>query len=137
MSKIYTSIDQLIGHTPLLRLKKTEEQLKLKAKLIVKLEYFNPGGSVKDRVALAMIEQAVRQGKLDKDTVIIEPTSGNTGIGIASVATARGYKAIIVMPETMSVERQKLIKAYGAELVLTEGSKGMSGMAKLSLQDSL
>ena len=127
MSKIYTSIDQLKGHTPLLRLKKTEEQLKLKAKLIVKLEYFNPGGSVKDRVALAMIEQAVRQGKLDKDTVIIEPTSGNTGIGIASVATARGYKAIIVMPETMSVERQKLIKAYGAELVLTEGSKGMSG----------
>ncbi len=127
MSKIYTSIDQLIGHTPLLRLKKTEEQLKLKAKLIVKLEYFNPGGSVKDRVALAMIEQAGRQGKLDKDTVIIEPTSGNTGIGIASVATARGYKAIIVMPETMSVERQKLIKAYGAELVLTEGSKGMSG----------
>ena len=127
MSKIYTSIDQLIGHTPLLRLKKTEEQLKLKAKLIVKLEYFNPGGSVKDRVALAMIEQAVRQGKLDKDTVIIEPTSGNTGIGIASVATARGYKAIIVMPETMSVERQKLIKASGAELVLTEGSKGMSG----------
>ncbi len=127
MSKIYTSMDQLIGHTPLLRLKKTEEQLKLKAKLIVKLEYFNPGGSVKDRVALAMIEQAVRQGKLDKDTVIIEPTSGNTGIGIASVATARGYKAIIVMPETMSVERQKLIKAYGAELVLTEGSKGMSG----------
>ncbi len=127
MSKIYTSIDQLIGHTPLLRLKKTEEQLKLKAKLIVKLEYFNPGGSVKDRVALAMIEQAVRQGKLDKDTVIIEPTSGNTGIGIASVATARGYKAIIVMPETMSVERQKLIRAYGAELVLTEGSKGMSG----------
>ena len=127
MSKIYTSIDQLIGHTPLLRLKKTEEQLKLKAKLIVKLEYFNPGGSVKDRVALAMIEQAVRQGKLDKDTVIIEPTSGNTGIGIASVASARGYKAIIVMPETMSVERQKLIKAYGAELVLTEGSKGMSG----------
>ncbi len=127
MSKIYTSIDQLIGHTPLLRLKKTEEQLKLKAKLIVKLEYFNPVGSVKDRVALAMIEQAVRQGKLDKDTVIIEPTSGNTGIGIASVATARGYKAIIVMPETMSVERQKLIKAYGAELVLTEGSKGMSG----------
>lgn len=127
MSKIYTSIDQLIGHTPLLRLKKTEEQLKLKAKLIVKLEYFNPGGSVKDRVALAMIEQAVRQGKLDKDTVIIEPTSGNTGIGIASVTTARGYKAIIVMPETMSVERQKLIKAYGAELVLTEGSKGMSG----------
>ncbi len=127
MSKIYTSVDQLIGHTPLLRLKKTEEMLKLKAKLIVKLEYFNPGGSVKDRVALAMIEQAVRQGKLDKDTVIIEPTSGNTGIGIASVATARGYKAIIVMPETMSVERQKLIKAYGAELVLTEGSKGMSG----------
>lgn len=127
MSKIYTSVDQLIGHTPLLRLKKTEEMLKLKAKLIVKLEYFNPGGSVKDRVALAMIEQAVRQGKLDKDTVIIEPTSGNTGIGIASVATARGYKAIIVMPETMSVERQKLIKAYGAELVLTEGSKGMTG----------
>lgn len=127
MSKIYTSVDQLIGHTPLLRLKKTEEMLKLKAKLIVKLEYFNPGGSVKDRVALAMIEQAVRQGKLDKDTVIIEPTSGNTGIGIASVATARGYKAIIVMPETMSVERQKLIKAYGAELVLTAGSKGMSG----------
>lgn len=127
MSKVYTSIDQLIGHTPLLRLQKTEQKLGLKAKLIVKLEYFNPGGSVKDRVALAMIKQAEDEGKLNKDTVIIEPTSGNTGIGIASVATARGYKTIICMPSTMSVERQKIIKAYGAELVLTDGTKGMKG----------
>lgn len=125
--KIYDSIDQLIGHTPLLRLKKTQEQLGLKANLIVKLEYFNPGGSVKDRVGLAMIEQAEKLGKLNKDTVIIEPTSGNTGIGIALVATSRGYKTVIVMPETMSIERQKLIKAYGAQLVLTDGSKGMAG----------
>ncbi len=125
--KIYDSIDQLIGHTPLLRLKKTQEQLGLKATLIVKLEYFNPGGSVKDRVGLAMIEQAEKLGKLNKDTVIIEPTSGNTGIGIALVATSRGYKTVIVMPETMSIERQKLIKAYGAQLVLTDGSKGMAG----------
>ncbi len=125
--KIYDSIDQLIGHTPLLRLKKTQEQLGLKANLIVKLEYFNPGGSVKDRVGLAMIEQAEKLGKINKDTVIIEPTSGNTGIGIALVATSRGYKTVIVMPETMSIERQKLIKAYGAQLVLTDGSKGMAG----------
>ena len=127
MSKIYTSIDQLIGHTPLLRLEKTEKELALKAKLIVKLEYFNPGGSVKDRIAKAMIEKAEKDGKLKKGDIIIEPTSGNTGIGISSVATAKGYKAVIVMPETMSVERRNLIKAYGAELVLTEGAKGMKG----------
>lgn len=127
MAKIYTSIEQLIGHTPLLRLEKTEQQLALKAKLVVKLEYFNPGGSVKDRIAKAMIEKAEKEGKLKKGSVIIEPTSGNTGIGLASVATAKGYKAIIVMPETMSIERRNLIKAYGAELVLTEGAKGMKG----------
>ncbi len=127
MAKIYTSIDQLIGRTPLLRLVKTEKALGLKAKLYVKLEYFNPGGSVKDRVAKAMIENAEKQGLLKKDSIIIEPTSGNTGIGLASVGTAKGYRVIIVMPETMSVERRKLIKAYGAELVLSEGAKGMKG----------
>ena len=127
MAKIYTSIDQLIGRTPLLRLVKTEQALGLKAKLYVKLEYFNPAGSVKDRVAKAMIENAEKEGKINKDTVIIEPTSGNTGIGLASVGTAKGYKVVIVMPETMSVERRKLIKAYGATLVLSEGAKGMKG----------
>ncbi len=127
MSKIYTSIDQLIGHTPLLRLVKTEQALGLRSKLYAKLEYFNPGGSVKDRVAKAMIENAEKQGILKKGSVIIEPTSGNTGIGLAAVGTAKGYRVIIVMPDTMSVERRKLIKAYGAELVLSEGAKGMRG----------
>ena len=124
---IYTSIDQLIGRTPLLELVKIEKHFGLEAKIFAKLEYFNPAGSVKDRVAKAMIDNAEASGKLKPSTVIIEPTSGNTGIGLASVAAARGYKIIIVMPETMSVERRKLMKAYGAELVLTEGSKGMKG----------
>lgn len=124
---IYTSIDQLIGRTPLLELVKIEKHFGLEAKIFAKLEYFNPAGSVKDRVAKAMIDDAEASGKLKPSTVIIEPTSGNTGIGLASVAAARGYKIIIVMPETMSVERRKLMKAYGAELVLTEGSKGMKG----------
>ena len=124
---IYTSIDQLIGRTPLLELVKIEKHFGLDAKIFAKLEYFNPAGSVKDRVAKAMIDDAEASGKLKPSTVIIEPTSGNTGIGLASVAAARGYKIIIVMPETMSVERRKLMKAYGAELVLTEGSKGMKG----------
>lgn len=127
MAHIYTSADQLIGKTPLLELTHIEKELQLKAKILAKLEYFNPAGSVKDRVAKAMIEELERNGKLTKDSVIIEPTSGNTGIGLASVATAKGYKVIIVMPETMSEERRKLIKAYGAELVLTEGAKGMNG----------
>lgn len=127
MAKVYTSIDQLIGRTPLLELTHIEEKYALKAKIYAKLEYFNPAGSVKDRIAKAMIDDAEAKGLLNKDSVIIEPTSGNTGIGLASVATARGYRTIIVMPETMSVERQKLMKAYGAELVLTEGSKGMKG----------
>lgn len=127
MSKIYTSIEQLIGNTPMLRLTKTEQKYNLKAKLFAKLEYFNPAGSVKDRVGLAMLDDAEQKGILNKDSVIIEPTSGNTGIGIAAVAAARGYKVIIVMPETMSEERKKLMAAYGAELVLTEGKKGMSG----------
>ena len=127
MSKIYTSADQLIGHTPLLELTHIEAAEGLEAKLLAKLEYFNPAGSVKDRIAKAMLDDAEAAGKLNKDTTIIEPTSGNTGIGLASVAAARGYKIIIVMPETMSVERRQLMKAYGAELVLTEGSKGMSG----------
>ena len=125
MSKIYTSADQLIGHTPLLELTHVEEGLG--AKILAKLEYFNPAGSVKDRVAKAMLDDAEKSGKLTKDSVIIEPTSGNTGIGLASVAAARGYRIIIVMPETMSVERRQLMKAYGAELVLTEGAKGMKG----------
>ena len=127
MSNIYTSADQLIGKTPLLELKNLEKELGLKAKLLAKLEYFNPAGSVKDRIAKAMIDDAEKAGKLQKDSVIIEPTSGNTGIGLASVAAARGYRIIIVMPETMSVERRQLMKAYGAELVLTEGAKGMKG----------
>ena len=127
MSNIYTSADQLIGKTPLLELSHIEEKLGLKAKIVAKLEYFNPAGSVKDRVAKAMIDDAEARGVLNKDSVIIEPTSGNTGIGLASVAAARGYRIIIVMPETMSVERRQIMKAYGAELVLTEGAKGMKG----------
>ncbi len=127
MSKIYTSADQLIGKTPLLELTHIEEAYELKAKLLAKLEYFNPAGSVKDRIAKAMIDDAEAAGKLTPDSVIIEPTSGNTGIGLAAVAAARGYRIIIVMPETMSEERRRLIKAYGAELVLTEGAKGMKG----------
>ena len=125
MSKIYTSADQLIGHTPLLELTHIEEGLG--AKILAKLEYFNPAGSVKDRVAKAMLDDAEKSGKLKAGSVIIEPTSGNTGIGLASVAAARGYRIIIVMPETMSVERRQIMKAYGAELVLTEGAKGMKG----------
>ena len=127
MSKIYTSADQLIGHTPLLELTHIEAAEGLEAKLLAKLEYFNPAGSVKDRIAKAMLDDAEAAGKLNKDTTIIEPTSGNTGIGLASVAAARGYRIIIVMPETMSVERRQIMKAYGAELVLTEGAKGMKG----------
>lgn len=127
MSKIYKGIDQLIGKTPLVELTNIEEKFGLKAKIVAKLEYFNPAGSVKDRIAKAMIDDAEKSGKLKKDSVIIEPTSGNTGIGLASVAASRGYKIIIVMPETMSVERRQLMKAYGAELVLTEGAKGMNG----------
>ncbi len=127
MSKIYISADQLIGRTPLLELTHIEKELGLKAKIVAKLEYFNPAGSVKDRVAKAMLDDAEKKGILKPDTVIIEPTSGNTGIGLASVAAARGYRLIIVMPETMSVERRQIMKAYGAELVLSDGSKGMSG----------
>ena len=127
MSKIYTSADQLIGSTPLLELTHIEKKHDLKAKILAKLEYFNPAGSVKDRIAKAMIDDAEAKGLLNADSVIIEPTSGNTGIGLASVAAARGYRIIIVMPETMSVERRQLMKAYGAELVLTEGAKGMKG----------
>lgn len=127
MGKIYQTADQLIGKTPLLELTHIEKELNLKARLLAKLEYFNPAGSVKDRVAKAILEEAERSGKLDENSVIIEPTSGNTGIGLASVGAAKGYRTIIVMPETMSVERRKLIKAYGAELVLTEGAKGMKG----------
>lgn len=127
MSRIYTSADQLIGRTPLLELTHIEKKFGLNARILAKLEYFNPGGSVKDRVALAMIDDAEAKGALKPGSVIIEPTSGNTGIGLASVAAARGYRIIIVMPETMSVERRQLMKAYGAELVLTEGAKGMTG----------
>lgn len=127
MSKIFTSADQLIGHTPLMELTNIEKKHGLKAKLLAKLEYFNPAGSVKDRIAKAMIDDAETKGLLKPGSVIIEPTSGNTGIGLASVAAARGYRIIIVMPETMSVERRQIMKAYGAELVLTEGAKGMKG----------
>ena len=127
MSRIYTSADQLIGKTPLLELTHMEKAHDLKAKILAKLEYFNPAGSVKDRIAKAMIDDAEQKGLLKEGSVIIEPTSGNTGIGLASVAAARGYRIIIVMPETMSVERRQLMKAYGAELVLTEGAKGMKG----------
>ena len=127
MSKIYTSADQLIGHTPLLELTHIEKQEDLKATILAKLEYFNPAGSVKDRIAKKMIDDAEATGKLKPGSVIIEPTSGNTGIGLAAVAAAKGYRIIIVMPETMSVERRQLMKAYGAELVLSEGAKGMKG----------
>lgn len=127
MAKVYTSADQLIGKTPLLELTHIEQEYGLKAKVLAKLEYFNPAGSVKDRVAKAILDDGEATGKLTKDSVIIEPTSGNTGIGLAAVAAARGYRIIIVMPETMSVERRQLMKAYGAELVLSEGAKGMKG----------
>ncbi len=127
MSNIYTSADKLIGKTPIMELANIEKALELKAKIFAKLEYFNPSGSVKDRVAKAMIDEAEKSGKLKKGSVIIEPTSGNTGIGLASVAASRGYHIIIVMPETMSVERRRIMQAYGAELVLTEGTKGMKG----------
>ncbi len=124
---LYTSIDQTIGNTPLVEFKRIKEELGLKANIYGKIEFFNPAGSVKDRIAKAMIDELEKQGKINKDTILIEPTSGNTGIALASIATARGYKIKIVMPETMSIERRKLIKAYGAELVLTEGAKGMKG----------
>ena len=127
MAKIYSSVDELIGRTPLLELKNIEREFSLSARILAKLEYFNPAGSVKDRVAKAMLDDAEASGKLKPDSVIIEPTSGNTGIGLASVAAARGYRIIIVMPETMSLERRQIMKAYGAELVLTEGKSGMSG----------
>ena len=127
MSKVYSSMEELIGGTPLLELKKIEKELGLKAKVLAKLEYFNPAGSVKDRIAREMILDAEEKGLLKKGSTIIEPTSGNTGIGLAAVGTARGYKVILVMPETMSVERRMMMKAYGAEIVLSEGSKGMKG----------
>ena len=127
MSKIYTSADQLIGHTPLLELTHIEAAEGLEAKLLAKLEYFNPAGSVKDRIAKAMLDDAEAAGKLNKDTTIIEPTSGNTGIGLAAAATVKGYRMILTMPETMSVERRNIVKAYGAEVVLTDGTKGMKG----------
>ena len=134
MSKIYTSIDQLIGFTPLLELTRIEKKFELGAKILAKLEYFNPAGSIKDRIAKEMINEAEASGKLKPNGTIIEPTSGNTGIGLCSVAAARGYRIIIVMPETMSVERRKLMKAYGAELVLTEGAKGMKGAIEKASQ---
>ncbi len=139
MANIYTSADQLIGKTPLLELTHIEKEFGLEAKLLAKLEYLNPAGSIKDRVAKAMIEDAEKRGKLTKDSVIIEPTSGNTGIGLALVATAKGYRTIIVMPDTMSMERRNILKAYGAEIVLTPGAEGMSGaIAKAEeLRDSL
>ncbi|MEG0229412.1 MAG: pyridoxal-phosphate dependent enzyme, partial [Oscillospiraceae bacterium] len=127
MGKIYTSADQLIGNTPLLELTNIQKKYNLKAKILAKLEYLNPAGSVKDRIAKAMIDDAEKKGFLKKGSVIIEPTSGNTGIGLASVAAARGYEIIIVMPETMSVERRQIMKAYGAKLVLSDGAKGMTG----------
>ena len=134
MSKIYTSADQLIGHTPLLELCRLEQSLDLRARLLVKLESFNPAGSVKDRVAKAMLDEAEAAGKLGPGAVIIEPTSGNTGIGLASVAAARGYRVIIVMPDTMSAERRALMKAYGAELVLTPGAGGMAAAIAKTLR---
>ena len=134
MSKIYTSIDQLIGHTPLLELGNIQRQLGLEARVLAKLEYLNPAGSVKDRAALAMIQDAEQKGLLGEGAVIVEPTSGNTGIGLAAVAAARGYRVVIVMPETMSLERRQLMKAYGAELVLTPGAKGMSGAVERAEQ---
>ena len=134
MSTIYTSAEQLIGNTPLVELTQIEKELGLKAKLIAKLELFNPAGSVKDRVALAMVNDAEKRGVLSKESVIIEPTSGNTGIGLASVAAARGYKLIIVMPDSMSVERRQIMKAYGAQLVLSPGAKGMPGAIELANQ---
>lgn len=127
MSKIYKTADELIGKTPLLELSHIEDEYKLEANIIAKVEYFNPAGSVKDRIAKKMIDEAIKEGKINKDTVLIEPTSGNTGIGLASVAAAKGLKLIVTMPETMSVERRNIIKAYGAEIVLTEGAKGMKG----------
>ena len=127
MSKIYKTADELIGKTPLLELSHIEEEYKLEANIIAKVEYFNPAGSVKDRIAKKMIDEAIKEGKINKDTVLIEPTSGNTGIGLASVAAAKGLKLIVTMPETMLVERRNIIKAYGAEIVLTEGAKGMKG----------
>ena len=127
MGNIYTSVEQLIGRTPLMELTKIEKKYDLKAKLLAKVEFFNPGGSVKDRVAKAMLDDAEEKGILTKDSVIIEPTSGNTGIGLAVMSVARGYRCIIVMPDTMSMERRMLMKAYGAELVLTDGAKGMAG----------
>ena len=127
MSKIYTSADQLIGGTPLLELTHLEKELGLEAKIVAKLEYFNPAGSVKDRIAKAMIEDAEQKGLLKEGSVIIEPTSGNTGIGLAAIAASRGYRIILTMPETMSVERRNILKNYGAEIVLTEGAKGMKG----------
>lgn len=127
MAKIYKSLTELVGNTPLLELSNYEKKKELKATILAKLEYYNPAGSVKDRIAKAMIEDAEKKGLLNKDSVIIEPTSGNTGIGLASIAAARGYRLILTMPETMSIERRNLLKAYGAELVLTEGAKGMKG----------
>lgn len=127
MSEIYTSVTQLVGNTPLFELKNLEEKYDIKAKILAKLEYFNPAGSIKDRVAVNMIEDAEKKGLIGENAVIIEPTSGNTGIGLACIAAAKGYRAIFTMPETMSVERRKLLKAYGAEIVLTDGSKGMKG----------
>lgn len=134
MSKIYTSMDQMIGHTPLLELCRIQQQLGLEARVLAKLEYLNPAGSVKDRAALSMIRDAEQKGLLKEGSVIVEPTSGNTGIGLAAVAAARGYRVVIVMPETMSLERRQLMRAYGAELVLTEGSKGMSGAVEKAQQ---
>ena len=127
MSKVYSSVTELIGKTPLIELKNIEKKNSLNATVVAKLEYFNPAGSVKDRIAKAMIEDAEAKGVLKEGATIIEPTSGNTGIGLASVATAKGYRTILTMPETMSIERRNLLKAYGAEIVLTDGSKGMSG----------
>ena len=127
MAKIYKTVDELVGKTPLIELSHIEKEFNLKSKIVAKVELFNPAGSIKDRIAKSILDEAEKQGKLNKDTIIIEPTSGNTGIGIAAISAARGYKAIIVMPETMSIERRQLIKAYGAEIVLSEGAKGMKG----------